>query len=123
MSSRGRVDRGKQYKKGIETDDARRRREETTVQLRKSKREDSLMKRRKDQGLAAAEPMAPQGPALVQAPEQGAVQDIAEMVAAVQSEDPQRQRDATVRFRKLLSIGKHTFRTLTPRPRVFCSLT
>ena len=42
-------DRQKQYKKGIDTDAARRNREETTVQLRKSKREDSMQKRRKEE--------------------------------------------------------------------------
>ena len=46
---RGEEKRRKQFKKGIDTDAARRGREETTVRLRKSKREDSLQKRRKDQ--------------------------------------------------------------------------
>merc|ERR1711865_110775 len=48
MSAR-KENRSKAYKAGINTDESRRRREETTVQLRRNKREDSLMKRRKDQ--------------------------------------------------------------------------
>ena len=36
----------KSYKKGIEHDEARRKRTETTVQIRKEKKEDQLLKRR-----------------------------------------------------------------------------
>jgi hypothetical protein len=36
----------KSYKKGIEHDETRRRRTETTVQIRKEKRDDQLQKRR-----------------------------------------------------------------------------
>jgi len=103
MSSRGRQDRQKSYKKGIETDDARRRREETTVQLRKSKREDSLMKRRKDQQEAAATSDGAPQQVVAQV---GGVHDLAQLVADVSSDDRSRQREATVRFRKLLSIER-----------------
>merc|ERR1711939_573484 len=100
MSARGAKDRRKQFKGGIDTDESRRRREETTVQLRKSKREDSLQKRRKDVeqeqgGQVAAQP----GPA-------AGIHDLGEMIAGVSSEDRERQREATVKFRKLLSIER-----------------
>lgn len=39
--------RKKAYKKGIDQDDARRRREETQIQIRKNKREESLNQRRR----------------------------------------------------------------------------
>ena len=100
MSGRGAKDRQKQYKKGIDTDAARRNREETTVQLRKSKREDSLQKRRKDQGEAAA----PMMPAAVPEAAVG-IADLQQLIAGVSSNDRAMQRESTVKFRKLLSIG------------------
>lgn len=38
----------KDYKKGVDQDEARRRRTETTIQLRKDKKEDQLSKRRQN---------------------------------------------------------------------------
>eukprot|EP00658_Telonema_sp_P-2_P023453 TRINITY_DN193_c0_g1_i2.p1 TRINITY_DN193_c0_g1~~TRINITY_DN193_c0_g1_i2.p1 ORF type:complete len:554 (-),score=164.60 TRINITY_DN193_c0_g1_i2:287-1948(-) len=111
MSSR-RENRSKSYKAGIDADASRRRREETTVQLRRNKREDSLMKRRKDQGgaeqasstgdtgvMTTAQPMAP--------PTQANLQDLQELVGMVFGEDSAQQLDATMRFRRLLSIEKN----------------
>lgn len=100
MSSRGAKDRQKQYKKGIDTDAARRNREETTVQLRKSKREDSLQKRRKDQEAAGPAMPAPADPM------QTSIADLQQLIAGVSSNDRTQQREATVRFRKLLSIER-----------------
>ena len=39
-----------EFKKGIDTDDARRKRDDDSVQIRKQKREDKLSKKRKDEG-------------------------------------------------------------------------
>lgn len=104
--------RSKNYKAGINTDASHRRREETTVQLRRNKREDSLMKRRKDRTTemgssapfdAAEQAMEQQaGQAM---PQQANLHDIQEMVQAVLTEDRAAQLEATTRFRKLLSIG------------------
>merc|ERR1712166_412499 len=114
MSAR-KENRSKAYKAGINTDESRRRREETTVQLRRNKREDSLMKRRKDQtaqfdqsdgamARAGQDAMA-QIPA-PNTPNQANLHDLQEMVQAVMSEDSAAQLDATTRFRKLLSIER-----------------
>ena len=46
FSSSRSASRKKNFKKGISADDSRRRREETTISLRKNKREESLAKRR-----------------------------------------------------------------------------
>jgi hypothetical protein len=47
MSSRERQEqRKKDFKKGIDADDARKKREEVSVTIRKSKREESLLKKR-----------------------------------------------------------------------------
>jgi len=119
MSSRGAKDRQKQYKKGIDTDAARRNREETTVQLRKSKREDSLQKRRKDQE-------APVGGAGLMAPAAGGgpevgvgIADLQTLIAGVSSNDRTVQRESTVKFRKLLSIGERQNVPPNPAPDPF----
>jgi len=111
MPERG-GNRSKTYKAGISTDASHRRREETTVQLRRNKREDSLMKRRKDRtGEMASsapfdgeQPMEQAGHAM---PAAANLHDLQEMVQAVLSEDRAAQLDATTRFRKLLSIERN----------------
>ena len=40
--------RKKSYKTGVDADEARRRREDNLVEIRKNKREDSLLKKRRD---------------------------------------------------------------------------
>lgn len=40
--------RKKSYKSGVDADDARRRREDNLVEIRKNKREDSLLKKRRE---------------------------------------------------------------------------
>lgn len=105
MSSRPARDRQKQFKKGIDTDQARRNREETTVSLRKSKREDSLQKRRKDAEMAAQAPAAMQMPGEA-APVGGQIADLPQLMMGVGSNDRAAQREATIRFRKLLSIER-----------------
>lgn len=46
--------RKKSYKSGVDADDARRRREDNLVEIRKNKREDSLLKKRRE-GLAQSQ--------------------------------------------------------------------
>lgn len=110
-----RENRSKNYKAGISTEASHRRREETTIQLRRNKREDSLMKRRKDQTaqFESNTPFDGQGPdqsgqgmGQAVAPSAG-LHDLQEMVNAVMSEDRGIQLDATTRFRKLLSIERN----------------
>ena len=47
MATQTQRDRQKQYKKGIDADESRRRREDTTIQIRKTKKEERLNQRRR----------------------------------------------------------------------------
>ena len=107
QASRGREDRQKQFKKGIESDEARRRREETTVTLRKSQREDSLQKRRCGVEGEAGAVQTQEGDMMnVQGSAGSTMHDqIMELLRLVMTDDRAQQRDAISRFRKLLSIG------------------
>lgn len=51
--------RKKGYKLGVDADEARRRREDNLVEIRKNKREDSLLKKRRE-GLASGTALHPQ---------------------------------------------------------------
>ena len=53
MSGRG-SDRKKNFKKGIDSDDSRRKREETRIVVRKEKRDEALRAKRRTQGAAPA---------------------------------------------------------------------
>ena len=117
--------RKKAYKKGIDSDDARRRREETQIQIRKNKREESLNQRRRTDdfgGFNAASGATPGAAAPMGAgfggasgmPGAGGPGDVAqrlehlpEMVAGITSMDPALQLESTTQFRKLLSIEKN----------------
>lgn len=89
------------YKKTTDADESRRRREETANEIRKSKREESLLKRR------AVGTGSPSGlerrvdPSVAQK-----LDNLPQMVASIQSNDPQAQLEATTAFRKLLSIER-----------------
>jgi len=85
------------------------------VQLRKSKREESLQKRR--QVSAEAPGDAGQPMAAAQLAPGGTIADLNELLAAVGTNDRAVQREATVKFRKLLSIGARPHhRQLTDSP-------
>ncbi|KMS93561.1 hypothetical protein BVRB_030230, partial [Beta vulgaris subsp. vulgaris] len=99
-------DRQRNFKKGIDMDLARRRREETTVELRKSKRDEQIQKRRMgaqggwkpdDMMSGMLPPRDTISPATVA--------DLSQLIAGVNSDDPNIQFEATTQFRKLLSIG------------------
>jgi len=107
--------RKKNFKKAIDQDDARRRREETTIQIRKTKKEDRLNQRRKT-GVPATTlntgsedaNMQQQGtPAAYDANIMQRLQNLPQMVSGVQSEDPAVQLESTTQFRKLLSIERN----------------
>jgi len=100
----GAAGRAKGFKKGVDEGEARRRRTDTTIQIRKEKKDDQLQKRRQMQSestdvassSSGAGKMPEASPAL-----------IAEQREAVLSEDPARQLQATQHFRRLLSIERN----------------
>jgi importin subunit alpha-6/7 len=103
------ADRRAAYKNTLDKDDARRGREETTISLRKDKRQEQLQKKRFGQGGAAAVG----GAAGMATPEQTSVgsqawaeSDPQKLVAGVHSDDPNLQLPAVTQFRKLLSIER-----------------
>jgi len=51
-------ERKKAFKKGVDSEDSRRKREDATIEIRKSKRDDQLMKRRKDTFTTPTQPVA-----------------------------------------------------------------
>eukprot|EP00741_Cyanophora_paradoxa_P024054 tig00021721_g23229.t1 len=99
MRSAKAADRKKQFKKGIDVEESRRRREDELLELRKNKKEEGLMKKRR--AGQAVEPPKVQDASLVQKLER-----LPLMVNGVNSNDPQLQLDATTEFRKLLSIER-----------------
>ncbi|XP_031103010.1 importin subunit alpha-4 [Ipomoea triloba] len=96
--------RKKSYKTGVDADEARRRREDNMVEIRKNKREDNLLKKRREGLLLQSQqlPDATQSPAAIEK----RLESIPLMVQGVWSEDPSVQIDATTQFRKLLSIER-----------------
>ncbi|PON69637.1 Importin subunit alpha [Parasponia andersonii] len=95
--------RKKSYKTGVDADEARRRREDNMVEIRKNKREDSLLKKRRDGFVPQAQLLdGSQNVAVLEK----RLESIPAMVQGVWSADPTLQLEATTQFRKLLSIGK-----------------
>lgn len=99
-------------KQGLDHGEMRRKREATTVQIRKEKKEDSLQKRRRDIGSSSssfsntAAPDKPVG-ALPDPALRLKLESLPEDIALLQSDDPSKQLEATIRFRKLLSIERN----------------
>lgn len=129
------IDRKKGFKKGVDADEGRRRREETTIQIRKTKKDTHVAKRRQmpsgggpgasaspttAAGMAAANmmgmdvsmtPSAPLSSSAVAPAASGSLanklEHLPEMVAGVMGEDPAIQTECTTQFRRLLSIEKN----------------
>ena len=95
--------RKSQFKAGISAEDSRRRREETTIQIRKSKKEERMNKRR--QGVQR--PAQGQTPAQMDATVVQKLEQLPNLVAGVHSMDPSVHLEATTQFRKLLSIERN----------------
>ena len=81
----------------VDVEQARRQREQTSVQIRKSKKEERLNQRRRFQTDKIPDMNSP----VIQN------QSIPELVAGVRSDDPERQLKCTTIFRKILSIERN----------------
>eukprot|EP00944_MAST-04C_sp_MAST-4C-sp1_P016033 g16033.t1 len=112
------------YKKGVDLDEGRRRREETTVNIRKQKKAERMNQRRRiarggntanqggtafggnmagsdgSNGFNTQPSMTDQGVAVK-------LQNLPQMVQGVTSNDPRRRLESTTHFRKLLSIERN----------------
>ena len=125
------LQRLKGFKKTVDAEDGRRRREETSIQIRKTKKEGNLAKRRQmpsgppsavtPAGMAAASMLMGQGtdtyshmmdnaPAVgapVSRVAQSKLEQLPQMVQGVMGNDPAVQTECTTQFRRLLSIEKN----------------
>ncbi|GAB2294296.1 Inositol monophosphatase 1 [Dionaea muscipula] len=93
--------RRNRYKVTVDAEEGRRRREDNMVEIRKSKREESLMKKRREGALPHQFASPLQTPTL-----QKKLESLPAMVAGVYSDLPQLQLEATTQFRKLLSVER-----------------
>ncbi|KAL3638194.1 Importin subunit alpha-4 [Castilleja foliolosa] len=102
--------RKKGYKTGVDAEEARRRREDNMVEIRKNKREDNLLKKRREGLLNGSFPQQPQqfplDPSQAPAAIEKKLETIPLMVQGVWSNDDSAMLDATTQFRKLLSIER-----------------
>ncbi|KAF6173635.1 hypothetical protein GIB67_022994 [Kingdonia uniflora] len=93
--------RRNRYKVAVDADEGRRRREDNMVEIRKSKREESLQKKRRE-GIPAQQFQA----SIQAANVEKKLESLPSMVAGVMSADNSLQLEATTQFRKLLSIER-----------------
>jgi len=97
------------FKKGIDADDARRKREDQAVQLRKQTREEALLKKRMVNELPAGQlPMVAGGEVAMQPAASGVpLEQLPMLIQMLMSEEPVAQFNSTQQFRKLLSIEQN----------------
>nr|XP_010914512.1 importin subunit alpha-1b [Elaeis guineensis] len=100
-SERAEVRRNK-YKVAVDAEEGRRRREDNMVEIRKSRREESLQKKRRE-GMQA-QPFPPSS--IHTSALEKKLESLPAMVAGVYSDDSTLQLEATTQFRKLLSIER-----------------
>ncbi|CAM6078468.1 unnamed protein product [Sphagnum tenellum] len=94
--------RKKGYKLAVDADEARRKREDGMVEIRKSKRDENLLKKRREGTPAQHFSSTVQTVSV----EKKQLESLPAMVSGVYSEDPSTQLEATTQFRKLLSIER-----------------
>ncbi|CAI5727810.1 hypothetical protein KXD40_005692 [Peronospora effusa] len=104
------ADRMRNFKKGIDVDETRRRREDTTIQIRKNRREERLNQRRRmissdhsSNGMSVE--MASTSPDMPMHSLNGvSVSDLPKIAAMIQSLDPMERSNAVSKLRRLLSL-------------------
>ncbi|XP_019163557.1 PREDICTED: importin subunit alpha-like [Ipomoea nil] len=94
--------RRSRYKVAVDADDGRRRREENMVEIRKNKREENLLKKRRE-GLQAQQLQSSAAVSLIDKK----LESLPAMVAGAWSNDANLQLEATTQLRKLLSIERN----------------
>jgi len=109
--------RKKTFKKGVDADEGRRRREETSIALRKVKKDQHLSKRRQMPASLSMDEMGGGGMSMEASSDSAAgvfgsstaskLENLPQMVAGVMSEDAAQQTECTTQFRRLLSIEKN----------------
>ncbi|CAN7118640.1 unnamed protein product [Brassica rapa subsp. narinosa] len=106
--------RRNRYKVAVDAEEGRRRREDNMVEIRKTKREESLLKKRRE-GLQPTQLPQFDPSSLASAAAAGAsssvekrLESLPSMVGGVWSEDRSLQLEATTQFRKLLSIAERS---------------
>ncbi|KAL6532544.1 hypothetical protein OROGR_014514 [Orobanche gracilis] len=99
--SRAEVRRSR-YKVAVDADEGRRRREDNMVEIRKSKREESLLKKRRE-GLQQPQQFSA---SLASSALAKKLESLPLMEAGVWSNDVNSQLEATTQFRKLLSVER-----------------
>ncbi|KAJ3669473.1 hypothetical protein LUZ60_011423 [Juncus effusus] len=92
--------RRNRYKVAVDADEGRRRREDNLVEIRKSRREESLLKKRRE-GMQNQPANSLYNPTVDKK-----LDSLPAMVAGVYSDDKARQLECTTQFRKLLSIER-----------------
>ncbi|RYG67253.1 hypothetical protein EON64_07840, partial [archaeon] len=92
------------FKKGISTDDSRRRREETSVKLRKEKKEEGLAKRR---NLTITDEPVSENPTVSSGSTEAVAPDLLQFCQMLKSQDIQEQVKGMKGFRRALSIEKN----------------
>ncbi|KAI5437508.1 Inositol monophosphatase 1 [Lathyrus oleraceus] len=92
--------RRNRYKVAVDAEEGRRRREDTMVEIRKNRREESLLKKRRE-GLQPQ-----QIPSSIHSVVEKKLENLPSMVTGVWSDDNNLQLEATTQFRKLLSIER-----------------
>ncbi|CAN6894217.1 unnamed protein product [Brassica oleracea] len=98
--------RRNRYKVAVDAEEGRRRREDNMVEIRKTKREESLLKKRREGLQSTQQPQfAPSSVASATSVEKK-LESLPSMVGGVWSEDRNLQLEATTQFRKLLSIER-----------------
>lgn len=101
-----RGDRRRDFKKGIDSDDSRRKREDDRLQLRKKNRQEQLQKRRMGNDKSAvfdvSQPMTNEDPILLEK-----LKELPRIVSGIRSNDPQIQYQRVTQIRKMLSIERN----------------